>query len=90
MLDLLLENPAWDQVISVGRREVVSDDPQLEQLSWQLPVIGELPLVDDVFCALGTTIKKAGSQEAFRVVDHDSVVALASATRTRAPRRSCT
>jgi uncharacterized protein YbjT (DUF2867 family) len=32
--------------------------------------------IDDVFCTLGTTIKKAGSQEAFRRVDHDYVVAL--------------
>jgi uncharacterized protein YbjT (DUF2867 family) len=27
--------------------------------------------VDAVFCALGTTIKTAGSQEAFRLVDHE-------------------
>lgn len=31
---------------------------------------------DTVFCALGTTIKKAGTQEAFRVVDLDYPVAL--------------
>jgi uncharacterized protein YbjT (DUF2867 family) len=32
---------------------------------------------DDVFCCLGTTIGKAGSQEAFRRVDHDFPLALA-------------
>lgn len=32
---------------------------------------------DHVYCALGTTIRSAGSQEAFRRVDHDYVVALA-------------
>jgi uncharacterized protein YbjT (DUF2867 family) len=31
--------------------------------------------VDDVFCALGTTLRKAGSQAAFRRVDHDYIVA---------------
>src|SRR5690606_3115147 len=31
----------------------------------------------DVFCCLGTTIKKAGSQEAFRRVDHDYPLAAA-------------
>lgn len=36
-----------------------------------------LPSVDDVFCALGTTIKVAGSEEAFRRVDHDAVLAVA-------------
>lgn len=30
----------------------------------------------DVFCALGTTIKKAGTQEAFRKVDYDYPLAL--------------
>lgn len=32
---------------------------------------------DDVFCCLGTTIKKAGSKEAFRQVDHDYPLAAA-------------
>jgi uncharacterized protein YbjT (DUF2867 family) len=32
---------------------------------------------DEVFCCLGTTIRKAGSQAAFRRVDHDYPVALA-------------
>ena len=81
LLDQLLANPAWDRVVSIGRREVDRDDPRLEQRLVQLPGVGHLPRVDDVFCALGTTIRKAGSQEAFRVVDHDSVVALASAAR---------
>ena len=39
-----------------------------------------VPAVDDVFIALGTTIKVAGSQAAFRAVDFDAVVA------SRAPR----
>jgi len=38
-----------------------------------------LPHADDVFCCLGTTIKQAGSQEGFRRVDHDYVVAVARA-----------
>lgn len=32
--------------------------------------------VDDVYCCLGTTMRKAGSRDAFRRVDHDYVVAL--------------
>ena len=32
--------------------------------------------VDQVFCTLGTTRKQAGSEEAFRKVDHDFVVAV--------------
>ena len=37
----------------------------------------ELFAVDQVFLALGTTLKRAGSHDAFRAVDHDLVVDLA-------------
>ena len=40
-----------------------------------------LPTVDDVFIALGTTIKVAGSEAAFRQVDLDFVVNIARAAR---------
>jgi uncharacterized protein YbjT (DUF2867 family) len=42
--------------------------------------------VDHVFCALGTTIRKAGSQAAFRRVDHDYVVSLARLALERGAR----
>jgi len=38
------------------------------------------------FCCLGTTIKKAGSPEAFRAVDHGAVVGFANAARKRGAR----
>ena len=40
-----------------------------------------LPVADWAFCCLGTTIKVAGSQEAFRAVDFDAVLAFARAAR---------
>jgi uncharacterized protein YbjT (DUF2867 family) len=40
-----------------------------------------LPPVDDAFCCLGTTIKVAGSQAAFRAVDFDAALAFARAAR---------
>ncbi len=42
-----------------------------------LDEISDLPVIDDVFCCLGSTMKKAGSKAAFRKVDHDYVVATA-------------
>ncbi len=45
----------------------------------QLPA--PLPAVDDVFIALGTTIKVAGSEAAFRQVDFDFVVNVARGAR---------
>ena len=41
--------------------------------------LARLPAVDDVYCALGTTIKVAGSESAFKAVDLDAVVAVAKA-----------
>ena len=40
-----------------------------------------LAAADEVYIALGTTIKAAGSQAAFRAVDFDAVVAVARAAR---------
>ena len=49
---------------SANVREVVVDFDRPESLREHLAV-------DDVFCCLGTTIKKAGSQDAFRKVDSE-------------------
>ncbi|MSU53500.1 MAG: NAD-dependent dehydratase [Opitutia bacterium] len=46
-----------------------------------LPVGAEWWRVDAVVCTLGTTIKKAGSQAAFRQVDHDHPLAVARLAR---------
>jgi uncharacterized protein YbjT (DUF2867 family) len=42
--------------------------------------------VDGVVCTLGTTIRKAGSQEAFRRVDHDYPLAVARLARQHGAR----
>jgi uncharacterized protein YbjT (DUF2867 family) len=86
LLEQVLADPTWDRVVSVGRRELRVDDPRLEQRFVDFAAIEDLPQVTDAFCALGTTIRKAGSQEAFRAVDHDAVVALARAALTAGAR----
>jgi uncharacterized protein YbjT (DUF2867 family) len=47
-----------------------------------LPAGAEWWRVDAVICTLGTTIKKAGSQAAFRKVDYEYPLALARLART--------
>jgi hypothetical protein len=62
--------------------------PWPRTLTWKNPV-GELQTllpqlsgqIDTAFCCLGSTIKQAGSQEAFRAVDHDLVLAFARRAR---------
>jgi uncharacterized protein YbjT (DUF2867 family) len=46
-----------------------------------------VPPADDIFIALGTTIAVAGSQQAFRAVDLDAVLALARSARSAGVRR---
>ena len=79
LLGVLLADEHWDRVVSVGRRTLDQDHPKLEQLVVPFPEIGEVPAAEDAFSCLGTTIKVAGSQQAFRAIDHDAVVALATA-----------
>ena len=46
-----------------------------------------LPALDEVYLALGTTIKVAGSQAAFRAVDYAANLAVAQAARAAGARR---
>ncbi len=85
-LQLLLKSDRYSQVISVGRRELPLIHPKLEQLVVDFddlkPAAPDM-VADDVFCCLGTTIKKAGSKEAFYKVDHTYVVELARVTAAK-------
>jgi len=85
LLRQLLEDRTWAKVITMGRRAPELESDKLQPLVVDFDELGEKPEmaahfpVDDVFCCLGTTIKKAGSREAFRKVDHDYVLATARA-----------
>ena len=78
----LLADESVKAVHSLGRRELDLRHSKLTQhrvdFSKALPT---LPSVGEAFVALGTTIKVAGSQEAFRAVDFEAVVAVAKAAR---------
>jgi uncharacterized protein YbjT (DUF2867 family) len=90
VLDLLLNDPAYGRVVVLGRRPVDRPHPRLEQHVADLGRLDEHAgrfAVDDVFCCLGTTIRAAGSQEAFRRVDHDYVVDSARVAAAAGARR---
>lgn len=78
----LLRAPEYGRVVALTRRPLATTDPKLEQRVVEFDQLGregfDFPQVDDVFCCLGTTIKVAGSQAAFRQVDFVYVVSLAS------------
>jgi len=90
ILEQLLANPRYEKVVVVSRRptgraqerlvEVVVELDRLESVAAQLSG-------DDVFIALGTTIKKAGSKDAFKKVDFDYVVSAAKVTAQKGAQR---
>ncbi|RRV06273.1 oxidoreductase [Pseudomonas sp. v388] len=82
LLDRLLNEPTVSRVLAPTRRPL-AEHPHLENPVGDLPAL--LPSlggqVDIAFCCLGTTIKQAGSQEAFKAVDLDLVVAFGKRAR---------
>jgi uncharacterized protein YbjT (DUF2867 family) len=80
---LLCENSAYAAVYSLVRRVTAAAAPsaKLHQQVVNFDDLPQLPACDDVFIALGTTIKVAGSEAAFRRVDYDYVLAVARAGR---------
>lgn len=82
-LDALLDDARWGAVVSFGRRTIDREHPKLTQRAVDFAAIeaSGAPRPDAALCCLGTTIKKAGSEAAFRAVDHDAVLAFARAAK---------
>ena len=79
-LQALLEDPAYEKVIALSRSTLTGPaSPKLMPVLFTQDSLSStaLPPVTDIFCALGTTIRKAGSQQAFRQVDFDLPLAVA-------------
>lgn len=76
----LLANNNYREIICVNRHpmgisharftEIIDDLSQLQNLKLQPPI-------NDVFCCIGTTIKKAGSKENFKKIDLELPVSIA-------------
>lgn len=84
LLRLLLEEDAFTTVVAVGRRTLPIEHAKLEQatVDFLAPhAFDPLRAPTVAMATLGTTIKKAGSREAFRAVDHEAVLAFARAAR---------
>ena len=72
LLKLLLADEEYQKIISIGRRTLDIEHPKLEQHVISFEKLDDLKItIDAVFCCLGTTIKKAGSKDAFRKVDFE-------------------
>ena len=80
VLERLLDSEHYNRVTVWVRRPLETKHPKLAVEVVDFDKLEERRVdAEDVYCCLGTTIKVAGSQEAFRRVDHDYPVALANA-----------
>ena len=89
-LDALLGAPDVSRVLAVSRRPLGREHPRLanrivqfERIETQLKGTS----CDVALSCLGTTLRKAGSQQRFRAVDVDCVLAFAHAARAAGARR---
>lgn len=82
LLDRLLNEPTIERVLAPSRKPLAEhphlDNPVGEPAVFLPQLSGP---IDVAFCCLGTTIKQAGSEQAFRAVDHDMVVAFGKRAR---------
>jgi uncharacterized protein YbjT (DUF2867 family) len=85
LLPLLLNSGAYERVVALSRRPLRLDHPRLanrilrfENLEKELASLA----CTDAYCCLGSTLKQAGSREAFRAVDCDLIVRFARYART--------
>lgn len=83
LVQRLLDSGAYDRIKLLTRRALSIDDSRVENIISDysdLDTLGSKLKADDVFCCLGTTLKKAGSRAAFEKVDYQMVVDLARAS----------
>jgi uncharacterized protein YbjT (DUF2867 family) len=87
ILRALLADRTVSEVHALSRRALTVNHPKLQVHLVDFSRLPELPRADEAYLALGTTIKVAGSQEAFRAVDLDANLALAKGAFAAGVRR---
>ena len=86
LLPFLLNDTSYSSVTVLVRRSTGLTHPKLQERIVDFARLAELDLDfngADVYCSLGTTIKKAGSQAAFRKVDYTYPFELAKIAKSR-------
>ena len=79
ILKALLADPSVSRVHALSRRALNVSHPKLQAHIVDFSHLPELPKANEVYLALGTTIKVAGSQAAFRAIDLEANLAVAQA-----------
>jgi uncharacterized protein YbjT (DUF2867 family) len=90
LLEHLAARPEFTRVIAVTRRPLQADLPRLANRIVAFETLEKSLFglrAEVAFCALGTTMRSAGSREAFRRVDFDLVLAFARAAHAAGAQR---
>ncbi|PKH54882.1 nucleoside-diphosphate sugar epimerase [Shewanella sp. Choline-02u-19] len=80
LLQKLIDSAAYNKILVFGRREATFAASLATEVIFiscqlsQLPTVTVGEKIDHAFCCLGTTIKQAGSQQAFIAVDKTAVI----------------
>jgi uncharacterized protein YbjT (DUF2867 family) len=85
LVKMLLESPQYHEVHILTRKKIDLVHKKLIQHVIDFDRLAEQYFdfkADDAFCALGTTIAKAGSKIAFLKVDHDYVISFAKMAKS--------
>jgi uncharacterized protein YbjT (DUF2867 family) len=82
IIQLLVAKDYYKKIIVLSRRELEIKDPRIEVVILQdfdkMEEIASQLNANDVYCALGTTLKQAGSKENFLKIDLEYPVRLAT------------
>lgn len=90
VLHELLNSAIYSKVIAVVRKPLSLHHPKLESLVVDFDNLDKYKAqirADDVYCAIGTTIAKAGSKEAFTKVDYEYPLQIAKIALWNGARR---
>ncbi|MEJ2004512.1 MAG: NAD(P)H-binding protein [Cyclobacteriaceae bacterium] len=84
LVRMLTDSPSVNEVKLVTRRSAGFSDPKIEEILTDFDDLDkhkERFAAEAAYCCLGTTMKKAGSKDAFYKVDHDYVLHFARNVR---------
>lgn len=87
ILERLLADDTVSEVHAVCRRSLGTQDPKLIEHLVDFSNLPPLAPVDELYLALGTTIRDAGSQAAFHAVDFEANLAVAKIACAAGARR---
>jgi len=78
LIQALFLDPQVKRIFALGRRSLKLQNHKLIEKITNFKDLESFPLnselISHAFCCLGTTIKKAGSRDAFWEIDHDTVI----------------